>query len=82
MTESLLKETIRQNKVDKSKKREEREKKKKEIILNFCVFISILSSFCDLKFWMGFSQSLIVIGLVPHPLRTITSFHLKCVKAN
>ena len=82
MTESLLKETIRQNKVDKSKKREEREKKKKEIILNFCVFISILSSFCDLKFWMGFSQSLIVIRLVPHPLRTITSFHLKCVKAN
>ena len=33
MTESLLKETIRQNKVDKRKKREEREKKKKENIL-------------------------------------------------
>ena len=33
MTESLLKETIRQNKVDKRKKREEHEKKKKENIL-------------------------------------------------
>ena len=30
MTESLLKEMIRQNKVDKRKKREEREKKKKK----------------------------------------------------